>query len=132
MQDPQEQAGFRHGISTVDQVVALLLQDINDSFQVNKKAGAVFLNLTAVYNTIWNRDLHLKLLRTIPDKHVKLQYVDIIYQSFILKTSNNQRNRLRILKNGAPRDQSFLQCSLTSIFTTFLKQLQASTAMRMI
>jgi len=47
---PQNQAGFRHGRSTVDQVT-LLTQDIEDSF-LAKKPGAVFVDLTAAYNTV--------------------------------------------------------------------------------
>jgi len=43
---PQEQAGFWHGRSTVDQVT-LLTQDIKDNFSAKKKAGAVLVDLTA-------------------------------------------------------------------------------------
>ena len=43
---PKEQAGFRSGMSTTDQVT-LLCQDIEDSFQSGEKAGTVFLDLTA-------------------------------------------------------------------------------------
>ena len=43
---PREQADFWHGRSTVHQVT-LLTQDIEDSFSAEKKAGAVFVNLTA-------------------------------------------------------------------------------------
>ena len=66
---PREQAGFRRGRSTVDQVT-LLTQDIEDSFQNNEWAGVVFLDLTAAYDTVWHRGLHLKLLRIIPDRHM--------------------------------------------------------------
>ena len=45
---PQEQAGFRCGRSTVDQVT-LLFEDIEGSFQENHKAGVVYLDLTAAY-----------------------------------------------------------------------------------
>jgi len=46
----QEQAGLRHGRSAVDQIT-LLTQDIEDSFSAKKKAGVVFVNLTAAYHT---------------------------------------------------------------------------------
>ena len=59
---PKEQAGFRRGKSIVDQVV-LLTQDIEDSFEAKKKAGAVFVNLTAAYDIVWHRGLTCMLLR---------------------------------------------------------------------
>ena len=43
---PKELVEFRRGKSTVDQVV-LLTQNIKDSFEAKKNAGAVFVNLTA-------------------------------------------------------------------------------------
>ena len=51
---PKEQAGFRHRKSTVDQVI-LLTQNIEDSFEAKKNAGAVFVDLTAAYDTVWHR-----------------------------------------------------------------------------
>ena len=59
---PKEQPGFRRGKSTVDQVV-LLTQNIEDSFEAKKKAHAVFIDLTAAYDTVWHRGLTCKLLR---------------------------------------------------------------------
>ena len=59
---PREQDGFRRGRSTVDQV-NLLTQKIKDSYSVKKKAGAVFINLTAAYATVWYRGLTCKHLR---------------------------------------------------------------------
>ena len=53
---PKEQAGFRRGKSTVDQVV-LLTQNIEDSFEAKKKTGAVFIDLTAAYDTVWHHGL---------------------------------------------------------------------------
>ena len=66
---PKEQAGFRRRKSTVDQVV-LLTQNIENSFEAEKKAGAVFVDLTAAYDTVWHRGLTCKLLRFLPDKHM--------------------------------------------------------------
>ena len=48
---PKEQAGFRHGKSTVDKDV-LLAQNIENSFEAKKKAGSVFVDLTVAYDTV--------------------------------------------------------------------------------
>ena len=64
---PKEQAGFRRGKSTVDQVV-LLTQNIEDSFEAKKKAGA----------TVWHRNLTCKLLRLLPDKHMARMIMELV------------------------------------------------------
>ena len=100
---PREQAGFRRGRSTVDQVT-LLTQDIEDSFQHNEKAGVVFLDLTAAYDTVWHRGLHLKLLRIIPDRHIVGFIIEMLSnRSFVVHTSEGQRSRLRRMENGVPQ-----------------------------
>ena len=53
---PRGQAGFRQGSSTVDQVT-LLTQAVEDSYLAKKKAGAVFINLAAIYDTVWHHNL---------------------------------------------------------------------------
>ena len=53
---PKEQAGFRRGKSTGDQVV-LLTQNIEDSFEAEKKAGAVYVDLTAANDTAGHHGL---------------------------------------------------------------------------
>ena len=100
---PGEQAGFRHGKSTVDQVV-LLTQNIEDSFEAKKKAGAVFVDLTAAYDTVWHRGLTCKLLRLLSDKHVVRMIMELVQiRSFTLTTGDSKRSRLRRLKNGVPQ-----------------------------
>ena len=100
---PGEQAGFRHGKSTVDQVVSLT-QNIEDSFEVKKKAGAVFVDLTAAYDTVWHRGLTCKLLRLLPDKHMARMIMELVRnRSFTLTTGDSKRSRLRRLKNGVPQ-----------------------------
>ena len=66
---PPEQAGFRHGRSTTDQAT-LLTDDIEVGFEHNQKVGVALVDLTAAYDTVWLRGLHLKLLRMLPDRHM--------------------------------------------------------------
>ena len=84
--------------------VTLLTQDIKNSFQDNKKAGVVLLDLTAAYDTVWHRGLYLKLLRTILDRHMVNFIMKMLSnRSFVLRTSDGQCSRLRRLKNGVPQ-----------------------------
>jgi len=71
------EAGFRHGRSAVDQVT-LLTQDIEDSFSAEKKAGAVFVDLTAAYDTVWHRGLTCNMLRLLPDKHMVHMMMEMV------------------------------------------------------
>ena len=48
----------------------LLTKTIENSIEAKKKASAVFIDLTATYNTVWHSGLTCKLLRLLPDKHM--------------------------------------------------------------
>jgi len=60
-----DQAGFQKGQCTCDQVAALTTF-IKNGFQQNLKTGAVFLDLTAAYNTVWHTSLLYKLSKSMP------------------------------------------------------------------
>ena len=112
---PKEQAGFQHRKSTVDQVV-LLTQNIEDSFEAKKKAGAVFVDLTAAYDTVWHRGLTCKLLRLLSDKHMVRMIMELVQnRSFTLTTGDNKQSRLRRFKNGVP--QGSVLALLFNIYT---------------
>ena len=53
---PKEQAGFRPGRSSQDQVVSLT-EYIECTFDKKLKAGVVFVDLSAAYDTVWHHGL---------------------------------------------------------------------------
>ena len=99
----------------MDQVV-FQTQNIKDSFEAKKKAGAVFVDLTAAYDTDWHRGLTFKLLRLLPDKHMVCMIMELVRnRSFTLTTGDSKRSRLRRLKNGVPQ-RSVLALLLFNIY----------------
>ena len=48
--------------------MTLLIDDIEAGFERNDECGAVFIDLSAAYDTVWHRGLTLKLNNVIPDK----------------------------------------------------------------
>ena len=81
------------------------------------KAGAVFVDLTAAYDTVWHRGLTCKLLRLLPDKHMVQMIMELIRnRSFTLSIGDSKRSRLRCLRNGLPQG-SVLAPLLFNIYT---------------
>jgi len=84
------------------------------------QAGAVFVDLTAAYDTVWHRGLTCKLLRFLLDRHIVRVIMEMVgNRSFTLTTGNNKRSRLRHLKNGFPQG-SVLAPLLFNIYTSDL------------
>ena len=101
---PMEQAGFQRGRSTVDQTV-LITQNIEGSLEAKKKAGTVFVDLTAAYDTVWHRGLTCKLLRLLLDKHMVRIIMELVRnRSFTLTTGDSKQRRLRCLQNNLPQE----------------------------
>jgi len=97
---PDEQAGFRRGRSTTDQVTKLT-QTIEHAFQYKQIFGAVFLDLTSAYDTVWHKGLHLKLLKSFDCKHMSKYIMELQYnRSFILSTSDGQSSKPHKVTNG--------------------------------
>ena len=69
-----------------------------------KRLVALFIDLTAAYNTVWHRGFTCKLFRFLPDKHMVRMIMELIRnRSFTLTIGDNKPSRLRRLKNGVPQ-----------------------------
>ena len=99
---PKEQVGFRPGRSSQDQVVSLT-EDIECSFDKKLKAGVVFVDLSAVCDTVWHRDLTLKLLRTLPSKEMVRVIMSMISQRRFRAHFGGKKSRCRTLLNSVPQ-----------------------------
>ena len=64
-----DQAGFRPGRSCCDQLLNLI-QHIEDGFENKQITGAVFVDLTAAYDTVNHRILQLKIARMTRNKRI--------------------------------------------------------------
>ena len=62
-------ASFRHDLSTLEQVTRMS-QDIKNWFEDKKNIGAVFVNISDAYDTVWHCGLVCKLLHLLPDRHM--------------------------------------------------------------
>ena len=123
---PKEQAGFRRGNSTVDQNV-LLTQNIEDSFETKKKAGAVLVDLAAACNTVWHRGLTCGLLGLLPDGRMVGMIMELVWgRGFALATGGGRQGRLRRLKDGVLQG-SVLAPILFKIYTCDLSSMIART-----
>ena len=112
---PEEQAGFRPNHCTLDQV-ALLTEDIEAPFDKRLKSGAVFVDLSAVYNTIWHCGLTLKLLRTITSKEMVRAIMGMISQWCFHVHIGKSKSRCQTLLNGFPQS-SVIAPALFNLYT---------------
>ena len=96
-----DQAGFRKGRSTCDQVAALTTF-IENGFQQNLKTGAVFLDLTAAYDTVWHTGLLYKLSKSMPYWFTLLVGLLLRGQRFRVHMGNDT-GAWRSQRNGLPQ-----------------------------
>ena len=117
---PREQAGFRPRRSTVEQVVKLT-EDIETAIETGKKRGAVFVDLSATYDTVWHRYITLEMLRLVPSKHMVLFAKELITNRIIKLHAGKDTSKTYTIKNGVQQG-SVLALILFNIYTSNIPQ----------
>ena len=104
----------------------LLTPNIEDSFEA-KKADAVLVDLTAAYDTVWNRGLSCKLLRLLPNKHLVRMIMELVRnRSFTLTIGDSEQSSLDVSETAFHSDRSWPSFFSTSTHTICLPLLTRS------
>ena len=94
-------------------------------FEQNQKVGVALVDLTAAYDTVWLRGLHLKHLRMIPDRHMVSFVMELLTnRSFTLRTSDGQVSRLRRIHNGVPQGSTLAP----TLFNIYISDIPKTTS----
>lgn len=99
---PIEQAGFRSGRSCTDQILALTTF-IESGFQKKLKTSAVFVDLTAAYDTVWREGLVYKLLKVIKCTKLSSLINNMLSNRIFRVSLNDDHSKARKLSNGLPQ-----------------------------
>ena len=109
------QAGFRPGRSCTGQILKLT-QHIEDGFEKGMVTGAIFVDLSAAYDTINHRKLLHKFLEITKDSSLTKFTQTMLRNRRFFVIQNGKRSKWKNQKNGLPQG-SVLALLLLNIYT---------------
>ncbi|KAK3870172.1 hypothetical protein Pcinc_011237 [Petrolisthes cinctipes] len=110
-----DQAGFRPGRSCCGQVLNLT-QFIEDGYENQLKTRAVFVDLTAAYDTVNHKALLFKVAKMIKNTTIIKVLESLLNNRQYFVEMNSKKSRWRLQKNGLPQG-SVLAPMLFNIYT---------------
>jgi len=90
---------------------------VENGFQRKAKSGAVFLDLSSAYDTVWTRGLLLKMVKIVKCKATLLFLEKMITNQKFRVTHGGTTSRYKILQNGLSQG-AFLSTMLFNIYIT--------------
>ena len=117
-----DQAGFRPGRSCCSQVLNLT-QYIEDGFETKQITGAVFVDLTAAYDTVNHRALLLKVAQIVRNSPLVRIIESLLVNRRFYVEMDGKKSRWHIQNNGLPQG-SVLAPILFNIYTNDQPQYQ--------
>lgn len=115
---PKEQVSFRYSRNCCEPVSSMVTHVKND-FQKRKKSGAVFLDWTCAYDTVWKYELLLKLAN-ISNCKMTLRLIESMLADMKFRVHLNEKLSKYILLNCLPQG-SVLSPILFNAYTADIK-----------
>ena len=97
-----EQCGFRSGRNSTGQILNMC-QFIEDNFEKKQIIGAVFVDLTAAYDTVNKRIMLQKLFDLTLDQHLTSMIGELLSNRRFFVQMGPRRSTWRKAKNGLPQ-----------------------------
>lgn len=99
---PIDQAGFRPNRNCEDQVLALTTF-IERGYEQRLKTGAVFVDLTAAYDTVWREGLTYKFLKATGCKKMTSLLENMLSNRVLQISMGGSLSKSKLLSNGLPQ-----------------------------
>jgi hypothetical protein len=113
---PINQAGFRQHRSCTEQA----------GFQHQLKTGAVFVDLTAAYDTVWREGLMIKFLEAVSCLKLFNMLNNMLSNHYFQVFLGDQSSRWRRLNNGLPQERIFFNPNMSDLPSTAAKVFQCA------